>query len=257
MFASNMANRLWKQMFNLGLVDPVDQLDPLRLDPNNAPPAPWDFQATHPVLMEKLASRCVNPVLTCEPSCSCWRNRRRINLAPATRAIGTIHGAAVCAPLSSPFGRRRDSRRDHPGDADFNKYTVQGFADPFASALSLPDPVEPRSNGTVAAFMNSFLRGNRDTTFRSEANSILQQLNIMNDAFVTGRTQVAKSPELLAISKIADNGAAVDELCLAFLSRHPTDYERSKAVAYLAKDHVRGGSQYGDRRPGLGRDQQA
>jgi hypothetical protein len=40
MFARNMANRMWKAMFNLGLVDPVDQLDPARLDPYNTPAAP-------------------------------------------------------------------------------------------------------------------------------------------------------------------------------------------------------------------------
>jgi Protein of unknown function (DUF1553)./Protein of unknown function (DUF1549). len=55
MFARNFANRLWKVFFNLGLVDPVDTLDPDRLDPRNPPPAPWSLQATHPELLEKLA----------------------------------------------------------------------------------------------------------------------------------------------------------------------------------------------------------
>src|SRR5436309_2966047 len=55
MFARNFANRIWKQLFNLGLVDPVDTLDPARLDPSNPPAAPWALQATHPELMERLA----------------------------------------------------------------------------------------------------------------------------------------------------------------------------------------------------------
>ena len=37
MFARNFANRLWKEMFGMGLVEPVDQLDPARLDPKNPP----------------------------------------------------------------------------------------------------------------------------------------------------------------------------------------------------------------------------
>ena len=56
MFARNMANRVWKQMFGLGLVDPVDSLDPARLDPANPPADPWTLQATHPELLEKLSA---------------------------------------------------------------------------------------------------------------------------------------------------------------------------------------------------------
>ena len=115
----------------------------------------------------------------------------------------------------------------------FNKYTVDGFGGSVQYAMQLPDPQEPRTNGGVANFMNAFLRGNRDTTQRNQASSILQQLNLMNDPFVTGRTQVAKSPVLLAISKIADNGAAVDEIFMTFLARKPSAYERSHAVSYL------------------------
>lgn len=33
MFARNFANRIWREIFNMGLVEPVDQLDPARLDP--------------------------------------------------------------------------------------------------------------------------------------------------------------------------------------------------------------------------------
>jgi hypothetical protein len=101
--------------------------------------------------------------------------------------------------------------------------------------MQLPDTSEPRSNGAVAMFMNSFLRGNRDTTKRSQANSILQQLNLMNDNFVYSRTRVAASPVLQSISKISDNNAVLDELFLTFLSRKPTDWERSHSLTYLVK----------------------
>lgn len=55
MFARNFANRIWKRLFGLGLVDPVDSLDPARLDPKNPPLEPWTLQATHPELLDKLA----------------------------------------------------------------------------------------------------------------------------------------------------------------------------------------------------------
>jgi hypothetical protein len=96
--------------------------------------------------------------------------------------------------------------------------------------MQLPDTV---SGGPAAAFMNTFLRGNRDTQPRSQAGSILQQLTLMNDAFVTNRTKVAASPVLANISKLTDNDAAVEQLFLTFLSRYPSDTERQLAVNTL------------------------
>jgi hypothetical protein len=55
MFSRNIVNRLWKEFFNLGLVDPVDTLDPARMDPANPPPAPWTLQPTHPELLNRMA----------------------------------------------------------------------------------------------------------------------------------------------------------------------------------------------------------
>ncbi|MCX6620808.1 MAG: DUF1553 domain-containing protein [Acidobacteria bacterium] len=101
--------------------------------------------------------------------------------------------------------------------------------------MQLPEPVEPRSNGAVAAFLNAFLRGNRDSQPRSQSGSILQNLYMMNDSFVTTRVKVSASPTLAAIGKLANNDAAVDELFLLLLSRMPTSYERSQATAHLGK----------------------
>jgi hypothetical protein len=59
MFSVNFANRIWKAMFNLGQVDTEDKLDPMRLDPNNPPAAPWTLQAFNPVLLSQLADTFV------------------------------------------------------------------------------------------------------------------------------------------------------------------------------------------------------
>jgi hypothetical protein len=179
MLARNLANRLWKAMFNLGLVDPVDQLDPARLDPFNPPPDPWTLQATHPVLLEELANNLAN---------SNWDLRgflRQIAQSSAYQLSSRYDGNwnIQSVPLfARHYPRRLDAEEIHDAISSatgvFNKYTVQGFADPFQWAMQLPDTSEPRSNGAVANFLNSFLRGNRDTTQRSQASSILQQLNL-------------------------------------------------------------------------------
>ena len=66
-------------------------------------------------------------------------------------------------------------------------YTVHGWSD-TAGRLGHADAGHV-SGGGAAAFMNTFLRGNRDTQPRSQAGSILQQLTLMNDAFVTNKTR--------------------------------------------------------------------
>ena len=236
MFARNLANRLWKQMFNLGLVDPVDTLDPARLDPSNPPPDPWTMQATHPVLLEKLAK------FLRDDNFDLRGFLRLIAQSSAYQLSSRYDGdwQIEYVPLfARHYPRRLDAEEIHDAiekaTGMFNKYTIQGWTDPVQWAMQFPETIEPRSNGSVANFLNSFLRGNRDTTKRSQASSILQQLNLMNDNFVVSRTRVAASPVLASIAKISDNSAALDEMFLTFLSRKPSDYERQHGLAFLQK----------------------
>ena len=234
MFARNLANRLWKTMFNLALAEPVDQLDPARLDPSNPPPAPWDFQATHPVLLEKLAKYLAQSGYDLRGFLQLLTQSSAYQLSSRYDGDWTLQYVPLFA---RHYVRRLDAEEIHDAIVQAtgvpNKYTIQGYSDTVSWAMQFPDTTEPRNNGAVANFLNSFLRGNRDNLPRSQASSILQQLNLMNDNFVYSRARVASSPTLLAISKITDNSAAVDQLFLTFLSRVPTDYERAHALVPL------------------------
>jgi hypothetical protein len=235
MFARNFANRLWKAMFNLALADPVDNLDPLRLDPSVEPPAPWTYQASHPELLEKLAQYAretdynLRAMLRLMATSSAWQLSSRydgewkIDYVPLfarhypRRLEGEeVHDAIVRATGGPPL------------------YTVGGWANPVSWAMQLPEPVEPRSNGTAAGFMNAFQRGNRDTQFRSQNGSVQMYLNLMNNTFVTNRVQTRNSPNLQAAARITDNEQLVEELFFAFLSRRPTEYERGIALKRLS-----------------------
>ncbi len=70
---------------------------------------------------------------------------------------------------------------------------------------------------------------------RNQSGSIQQQLYLMNDQFVTNRVKVAASPKLKAMTQIAKDSDLIDEAFLTFLSRYPTDYERSKAIPFMAQ----------------------
>jgi len=235
MFARNIVNRLWKQLFSLGLVDPVDTMDPKRLDPANPPPAPWQLQATHPELLEKLAAQFVGMNYG-------LREMLRFMVQSSAYQLSSRYSGEWkidYVPLfARHYPRRLEGEEVHDAIAKatgvLGSYVVYGDKTPPVSwAMQLPEPAEPRSNGAVAAFLNSFLRGNRDNQQRSQAGSILQQLALMNDPFVLNRTKVSASPTLQSIAKISSDDAAAQEIFLTFLSRNPSDSERQRAAALL------------------------
>ncbi len=234
MFARNFANRLFKAFFNLGLVDPVDNMDPARLDPKNPPPAGWDLQAANPELLEALAQQAVRLDFQLKDFMRLLVQSSAYQLS--SRYDGTWNIAYV--PLyARHYPRRLDAEEIHDAitkaTAVPNNVNVNGPAAPMISwAMQFPDTNVNAGSGQN--LLNSFLRGNRDTAQRSSSGSILQRLTTMNDSFITNRTKVAASPTLLAASKMTDNTAAVTELFLTFVSRSPTADEQQKAVAYLA-----------------------
>jgi hypothetical protein len=236
MFARNLVNRVWKEMFNLGLVDPVDTMDPARLDPANPPPGGWTLQATHPLLLEKLAEAL---------------RERNFSLRELLRVIAQSNAYQLSSrygdewkvdyiPLfARHYPRRLEGEEVHDAIVKATgvipTYTVQNLPYTVNWAMQLPDPSEPRGNGAVANFMNAFLRGNRDTMQRNQSGSILQQLNLMNDAFVLTRNKVGASATLRALANDTNNQNVVEQIFLLFLGRQPSDRERADAFNLLAK----------------------
>lgn len=236
MFARNMANRLWKEIFNVALVEPVDGLDPARLDPKNPPPAPWKLQATHPELLERLAAHLRDYDFN-------LRGFLRTLVQSTAYQLSSRYAGEWRYEYMDSFARHYPRRlmaeEIHDAIAKATElpgaYTVRGFPNPIAWAMQLPEPAEPRSNGAVATFLNYFLRGNRDSQPRSSSLSILQQMNLMNDAFVLNRIRITASPALRAVAALGDNDQIVEELSLRFLSRKPTPEERRVALVHLEK----------------------
>lgn len=250
LFGKNFANRIWKQMFGLGLVDPVDSLDPDRLDLKNPPPSPWTFQTEHLELLDRLGRFFM------ENNTDVRALLRLIAQSTAYQLSSRYEGEwkLEYVPFyARHYPRRLDAEEIHDAVVKAsglpNRYTwpvinnqtvTRGSAlrqsDPVEWAMKLPDLTEPRTNpGNILTWMRSFQRGNRDTAQRSQAGSILQRLNLMNDAFVTSRIKVQNSPVMKGIVALSDNKEAVDELFLTFLSRWPTSAEREKALAHVAK----------------------
>jgi hypothetical protein len=235
MFARNLANRLWKQMFGLPLADPVDGLDPLRLDPAQPPPDPWALQATHPVLLEKLAAELEKGQFHLRPFLRTLVQSSAYQLS--SRVSGEWTEGSV--PLfGRHYARRMEAEEVHDAIAQASgitgSYAITGWPSRVAWAMQLPEPVEPASDAATNNFLNTFLRGNRDTLDRSQAGSIQQELALMNDNFVLSRMKVARSPRLGAIAQITSDEDAIEELYLTFLSRRATGAEKAAGAALLA-----------------------
>jgi hypothetical protein len=236
MFARNFANRIWKEMFNLALVEPMESLDPARLDPKNPPPAPWTLQATHPELLEQLAGFLkaydynLRGVLRTIAQSSAYQR--------SSRYEGEWKYDYITS-FARHYPRRLMAEEVHDAIAKSTgvpgAYTVRFFDQPLQWAMQLPEPAEPRSNGAVATFLNLFLRGNRDSQPRSGSLSILQMMNLMNDQFVLNRVRLTASPTLQAVARLTDNTVAIDELNLLVLGRFPTEAERASATQYLGR----------------------
>ncbi|MBK5291167.1 MAG: DUF1549 domain-containing protein [Acidobacteriia bacterium] len=236
MLPINFSNRIWKQMFNYALVEPLDGLDPARLDPDQPPPAPWALQGSHPRLLAMLARSMVDLNYDLREFVRLLAESSAYQLS--SRYDGEWNAATV-PMFARHYARRLEGEEVHDAIVKatgvFQNYTIGGFGEPLQWAVQMPEPLEPRSNGAVRTFMDAFLRGNRDNQQRSQAGSSLQALNLMNDAFVTNRTKVTASVILRDIARNQDNAAVVEEMFLLFLSRPPSQYEKDQSLAHLAK----------------------
>ena len=239
MLARNLVNRLWKAMFGLALVEPVDSLDPDRMDPAHPPAdsgklAP--LQASHPELLEALAKELVARNYD-------LREFLRLLAESASYQLSSRYAGDWKLEYVPLFARHYPRRLEgeeihdaiHKATGVVTTYTITDWPGTITSAMRMPEPAEPRSNGATLTFMNNFYRGNRDTVQRNQAGSILQQLNLMNSTFVTNKTKVAASPVLKRVAAMTDNNAIADELYLTFISRLPTAQEKKTVTTLLGQ----------------------
>ena len=234
-FARAMVNRLWKEFFVLGLVEPVDQFDPARLDPDNPPPAPWKLQPSHPRLLNALAQDFIDGGYDIKKLMRQIVTSRAYQLSsrypgewnPAWEKLYArklvrrlwaeeIHDAVVQASGIYPSYRITDG------------WTVNW-------AMQLPEP-RNLPGGAATNFLNSFLRGNREDEERRAEGSPSQVLYLMNDSFVVSRTKAqgsGASASLLARYLNGPDDQLIQRLFLTVLSRYPTEEESRYAASML------------------------
>jgi Protein of unknown function (DUF1549)/Protein of unknown function (DUF1553) len=234
-FARATVNYLWAYFFGVGLVDPPDQFDPARLDPDNPPPAPWTLQASNPRLLNALALEFIDNKYDLK-----WLMRTIVNSQAyqfSSRYTGT-YNPAWDTLNARHFVRRLWSEEVHDAIAQSSNvlpsYAVASNGT-LTWAMQFPEPLNtPSAGNAVTPFLDAFLRGNRDDEVRSADGSISQALDLMNDNFVMSRTKSnGATTSLLAQNIGLPNDQLVNKLFMAVLSRPPSATELSAAMSQL------------------------
>ena len=224
-FARATVNYIWAQFFEIGLVDPPNQFDPARLDPYNPPPSPWTLQPSNARLLDALAVDFVNS---------------GYDLKALMREIATSQSYQLSARYNGNWNpawetlfarklvRRLWGEEIHDALAQASRiipsYNVTDLGT-VNWAMQLPEP-SGLPGGSVTAFLDAFLRGNRDDQPRSSEGSLQQALGLMNDPYVMTHVRATGSganASLLQTAIALPNDQLVQLLYLNVLSRYPTD----------------------------------
>jgi len=238
-FARASVNYIWAQFFGRGIVDPPDTFDPARLDPDNPPPAPWTLQPSNAKLLNALAQHFVASNYDVKAL------MREIVNSDTYQLSSRYDGAwnAAWEPyFARKFVRRLWSEEIHDAvvtsSGTVPSYNITGFTDlgfnKPSYAMQFPDVVGG-PDGNTNAFLDSFLRGNRDDQPRKFEGSILQALNLMNNTIITNRVKAtgATGSQLIQQNLTKSNPDLVNTLFLTILSRYPSSDEMSKATASI------------------------
>jgi hypothetical protein len=227
-FSRAIVNYIWEKFMVQAFVSPSNTFDLARLDPDNPPPAPWTLQPTNPQLLEAMAE---------------WFQANHYDL----RALMALIAKSNAYQLSSTYPgtwdisyvpyyarryiRRLDAEEVHDAIAKATSiegnYTLSGALPPVRWAMQFPGTEEPASDGTVAAFLNAFGRGDRDTNARRSDGSILQSLDMLNSPVLLTRIHQTDQGSRVAtlLSQTADVPTIIRDLFLNTLSRPPSDQE--------------------------------
>ncbi len=233
-FARATVNYIWAHFFTIGLVDPPDAFDLARLDPYNPPPEPWTLQPSHPELLDELARFFIAQQYDLKALMREITNSRSYQLSARYEGEWS---PAYERLLARRLVRRMDSEELHDALVQSSgipgNLRLRGSPEPIPWAMQLPETATP--GGAVGAFLNTFLRGDRDENPRRGDLSVAQALDLMNDPVVLQRVRASNANGLLARllgSGISDQ-QLVDALYLSVLSRYPTADERDTSVTLL------------------------
>lgn len=236
-FARATVNLFWARLMGFGIVEPFDEFDLARQDPQHVP-AGWQLQPSHPELLNALA-----------------KDFRDHNYS-VRRLLGEIVRSNAYQ-LSARFdGQWKEAYTKYYARKFVRMLTAEELHDSIALATDRPGSFKfdgekvgmsmhlagPEGGGDVKYFMQTFGQSNRNNPPKALTGSPLQPLLLMQSPVVTDRVKAAKDSrvERLLDTYKDDTNRLVDEMFLATLCRPATSAEKQVALAALAKDRRQG-----------------
>lgn len=235
-FARATVNLFWKQLMGIGIVEPHDEFDLARQDPENIPSG-WQLQPSNPALLNDLAADfresgfslkhlfrtvCNSSAYQLSARFSGeWHPRYRTYFARKFVRMLTAEELHDAIAIST----------DRPG-----KFKFGGDVVGMAMKLS-----EPQGDTDLKYLLRTFGQSTRRNPPRPLNGSLRQPLALMQSPVVSDRVKAQGDSRVQRLlDSYDDDGRVVDEIFLATLARPPSDGERQVAVTELAGDRTRG-----------------
>lgn len=235
-FARATVNMFWKQLMGYGIVEPFDEFDLLRQDPENVPEG-WELQPTHPALLDDLAGSFRDSGFSVQ------------------ELFRTVCNSSAYQ-LSAAFpGEWRDSYRDYFARKFVRMLSAEELHDAIVISTSRPSSFkfgddtigmamklsQPQGGGELKYLLRTFGQSTRRNPPKALSGSLLQPLVLMQTSIVADRVKAGDDSRVQRLlDSYADNERVVEELFLATLARKPSEAEQEVALAELSQDRVRG-----------------
>ncbi|MBI3278748.1 MAG: DUF1549 domain-containing protein [Acidobacteria bacterium] len=235
-FARAAVNLFWSRLMGFGIVEPFDDFDLARQDPNNVP-AGWELQPTHPELLDALAAD--------------FREHNH-SIRHLLRTIARSSAYQLAARFD---GEWKESYTKYFARKYVRMLGAEEMHDAIALATSRPGSFRfgggtmgmamqvsgPSSGGDLRTFLSTFGQSNRNNPPRALAGSPLQPLILMNTPVLNERVTAAKDSRVQRLlDTYKEDRRVVEELFLATLSRPPSPAETQVGVEAMAKNRVEG-----------------
>jgi hypothetical protein len=255
-FSRATVNILWQKLMVIGLVEPYDGFDLMRLDPKNPPAAPWTIQPSNPELLEALAEDFRSH------NFSVHRVIKNIMKSNAYQLSASFPGEWKDAYVS--YHARRFARvLTGPEAVDI---VTQATSAPFELKLygadrqyvkELTSPLSLKGDGggggalnagnspekqLVYSFMQAYYQAERAMPpVDKNVSSPVQAMMMMTSPVVTKRVSGEGSTRVANLLKSGKSDEEIiEELFLSSLTRRPTADEVDVAKRVIAKDRKTG-----------------
>jgi len=236
-FSRATVNMFWSRLMGFGFVEPYDEFDLARQDPDNLPEG-WDVQPSHPELLNELAKHFRESNYSLHELFRIVCNSSAYQLSAsfpgewndtytkyyARKFVRMLSAEELYDAIVTATGR--------PGDLSDGDRQVS-----MAMQVSLPKP-----KGDTKSFMQAFGQANRGTVSKKPSASALQPIMMMRSSVVNDRVVAENSSRLeLLLDQHESNAVVVEELFLSSIARSPTSAEKDVALTAMARDRKKGG----------------